>query len=423
VALTFASYGSGVRSLLAALAALCVVASAGAARGQEARVSLEEALRAARAAAPDLRIARAKQSVAAADVGVAGTYPNPSVAVATSTQAAKIGGTLSVPLVVLGQRGAAVDAARAEESTVILDTEVTWNDVRQAVVHAYVALWLADGVATARRDSASIETALESAVLQRVQVGAAPQLDALRVHAEKLRADADVLEATARVSVAAGELGRWMGLGQAVGLRAAGDPAVPDSPPPLASLVARLDASPAVRRERSDVRAAEARVARERALVRPNMTLDLGLDALDPTLLPPGAPAGAVPPVNYRAQLTVDVPLFNQRGAYIEREKAQGDVARARVAAAQVQAATELTAAYLSYEAASAQQHTLADSVVPAARGAAKATEDAYALGRAQLLAVLDAERALVDARVAALQAQAVRATAWADVEHSLGVP
>jgi outer membrane protein TolC len=36
---------------------------------------------------------------------------------------------------------------------------------------------------------------------------------------------------------------------------------------------------------------------------------------------------------------------------------------------------------------------------------------------------VLDAERALVDARVTALEAQAARASAWADVEHALGAP
>jgi cobalt-zinc-cadmium efflux system outer membrane protein len=207
-----------------------------------------------------------------------------------------------------------------------------------------------------------------------------------------------------------------MGLSDAGGLRTSGSLEVPDSAPPLNALLGRIDGSAAVRREQSDVRASEARVARERALVRPNMALDVGVDLLDPTLSPPNTP-------NYRAQISIDVPLFNQRGAYIDREKAQGDVARARVRAAHVQAAAELTAAYRTFEAATAQQRTLADSVVPAAQGAAKATEEAYSLGRAQLIAVLDAERALVDARVSALEAQASRAGAWADVEHALGEP
>jgi cobalt-zinc-cadmium efflux system outer membrane protein len=400
---------------------LLLLPPAVASAGEEA-VSLEGALRAAHRAAPDLVVARARVSVAHADVGIAGTYPNPSLIAGTSTQAAKLSAGASIPLVVLGQRGAAIDAARADEATVVLDAEVAWNEVRQATTHAYVALWLAGGVAAARRESASIEATLETAVVQRVQVGSAPELDALRVHAEKVRADADVLEATARMNAAASELGRWMGLSDGGGLRADGL-APPDTVPPLAALLGRLDASAPVRREQSDVRASAARVSHERALVRPGLALDVGLDAFDTSLLQQGAPRDAVPPINYRAQLTVDVPLFNQRGAYVERERALGDVARARVQAARVQAAAELTAAYRTLEAATAQQRTFAESVVPAAQGAARATEEAYALGRAQLVAVLDAERVLVDARVAALQAQAARADAWADVEHALGAP
>jgi cobalt-zinc-cadmium efflux system outer membrane protein len=409
---------------MGALVACAIGALAGPARADaELPLSLQDVLRAARRAAPDLLVARAQESVAHADVGIAGTYPNPSVAVGTSTQAAKISGTVSIPLVVLGQRGASIDAARAEEQTVVIDTQVAWNDVRQATIHAYVALWLADGMAEARRDSAAIEATLESAVVQRVQVGAAPEIDSLRVHAERLRADADVLAAGAQVTAAATELGRWMGLRDAGNLRTTASLEAPAAPPPLISLLGRLDASAPVRREQSDVLASEARVARERALVRPNLSLDLGADFLDPTLLPPGAPAGATPPVNYRGQLTIDVPLFNQRGAYIEREKAQGNVARARVRAAQVQSAAELTSAYRTFEAATAEHRTLADSVVPAAQSAATATQEAYSLGRAQLVAVLDAVRALVDARVSALEAQAARTVAWADVEHAVGAP
>jgi cobalt-zinc-cadmium efflux system outer membrane protein len=415
-----------VRSIGAALpwvVALALALCSTAARADgEVRISLDDALRAARSAAPDLMVARARQSVAHAEVGIAGTYPNPTFAAGTSTQAAKLSGTVSIPLIVLGQRGAAIDAARADESKVALDSQVTWTDVRQATVRAYVALWLAEGVAIARRDSAEIEATLESAVVQRVQVGAAPELDGLRVRAEKLRAQADLLEAVAEVTVSGAELGRWMGLTDGGGLRATGALSVPDAAPPLSTLLARLDVSASVRREQSDVLASEARVTRERTFVRPSLSLDLGMDAFDPSLISQGAPPGAEPPVNYRAQLTFDVPLFNQRGAYIEREKAQGDVARARVQAARVQGASELTAAYRTFEGATAQQRTLADSVVPAARAAARGTEEAYTFGRAPLLAVLDAERTLVDVGVSALRAQAARATAWADVEHALGV-
>jgi cobalt-zinc-cadmium efflux system outer membrane protein len=356
-------------------------------------------------------------------VGVAGTYPNPSVTVGSSSQAAKLSGTVSVPLVVFGQRGAAIDAARADEATVALQTRVAWNDVRQAVTHAYVTLWLAEGVATARRDAAAIQTTLESAVTQRVQVGAAPDLDALRVRAERTRAEADVIDADAQTLAAATGLARWIGVGDPAGLRTSTPPEQPDETPPLSTLLARIGASAPVRRDEAEARAADVRAERERALVRPTLGLDLGADFWDPTLLPPNAAPGATPPVNYRAQLTLDVPLFNQRGGHVDREKALREVALARANAERIQGAAELTASYWTFEAATARQRTIAASLLPAAETAAKATEDAYLLGRAQLLAVLDANRALIDARVTMLEARAARATAWADVEHAVGAP
>lgn len=394
---------------------LCATSAGWNAHAQsETRVSLDDALRAAKLAAPDLIVARAKERVAHAEIDVAGTYPNPTAVVATNTQSARFSGTLSVPLIVLGQRGAAIDAAQADEVTTTLDTVVTWSDVRQATRHAYVALWLAEGMAGARRDSAAIAAKLEGAVVERVQVGSAPEIDSLRVHAERLKADADVIEASARMIVAATELGRWMGKPDDEGLRAAAPVVMPDAAPTLASLLARLGGSAPVRREESDVKASEARVTRERALIRPSFQLDLGADVDDPTLNNQ---------TNYRAQLAFDLPLFNQRGGYVDCETAAGDVARARVQAARIQGIAELTAAYRTYEAATTQQRTLVDAVVPASQGAARATEDAYALGRAQLVAVLDAERALVEVRLAALDAEAARATAWADIEHAVGAP
>ncbi len=399
------------------LTGLLAALVAATAHAQQTRaISFDDAVRAARRAAPELMVAQARERAARAEVGIAGVYPNPTLIGGTSNQTAKLSATLSVPLVILGQRAAAIDAARADEATVAYDTRVTWNDIRQQTARAFIGLWLAEGVAQARGDSAAIEATLESSVIQRVQVGSSPEIDALRVHAEKLRTDADLQDAVAQVNAAGSALGRWMGLSDGNGLRATQPPVVPAAPPPLNELLARLGQSAPLQRELSDVRASEARVFRERALVRPLMTLDVGLDAFDPSLTYPNQP-------NYRAQLAVEVPIFNQRGPFIDRERAGGEIARARVQSERVQLAAELTAAYQLFEAASARQRTLVDTVVPAARQAAKAMEDAYALGRVPLVAVLDAERSLIETRLTALDSQASGASAWADVEHALGAP
>jgi outer membrane protein TolC len=403
-------------SLPATLVVVALVASASARAANEdprIEISYDDAVARAARIAPDVVVARSREAVASAEIGIAGTYPNPTVFGATSTQAAKFSGDLSVPLIVLGQRGAAERASRADYETVRVDTQVTVNDVRASAAHAFVLIWLAERMAEARADAATVTRKLEGAVMGRVDVGSSPAVEGLRVRAERLRADADAREAEQLVDAAASELGRWIGIIDGHALRAKGDPAVPEAPPSLGALALRVNNNPSARREDFDAWASEAHASRERALVRPAMTLNLGMDIADPTL----------PATNYRAQLGIDVPLFNQRGAYIEREEKAATVARARADAERRRLTADLVSAYRTFEAVSARRKALEEGVLPAAEAAANATEESYALGHAPLVAVLDAERARIDAHVSLLEAKAARANAWVDVMQAAGWP
>lgn len=374
------------------------------------RLSAAEALRRARGGAPELRVAREREGVARADVGVAGVLPNPTIIANTNTQTARLGITASMPLPVFGQRGATITASRADLQTARIDVEASWVDVRAAAGRAYVALWLAQELAIARREGSAISARFDDAVSARVQLGASPTVDGLRTKAERLRADADATQAEALVDAASGQLAFYLASDDA--LRADGEYVVPPDAPPLASLAGRLATSPFVRRENSDARAAEARADRERALIRPTPTLDVGADIGDPTL----------PTTNYRAQIAVEVPLLSWRGAQIDREKAAAAAARSRAAVELARGRAALVAAYYTFVAADARAKILREGVVAATDTAARATEESYALGRAQLVAVLDAQRARIDARVALAEAIASRAQAWIDIERAVGV-
>jgi cobalt-zinc-cadmium efflux system outer membrane protein len=416
------------RNALALSLALLAWPAALHAQPQTVGVTYRQALASARVAAPDLAVARGQEHIAEAEVGVAGVYPNPSFSVATSTQAARFSAGASIPLIIFGQRGAAMDASRAELATVRVETEAVYNDVRSATARAFIDLWLAQKTAAARADGAQVATRIEAAVVYLVEKGKSPETDSLRVHAERLRADADAQEAEGLVDVAASELSRWIGSPGEALLRAEGDPDVPVPPPPLSALAARLDGNPQIRREQADARAAEARADRERALVRPTLSLDLGFDAYDPTLVTPCTPqitvdCGGTPPVNYRAGLTLDVPLFNQRGPMIDRERAAADAARTRASAEHTRQLSALVAAYRTFLAVSARVKALDEAVVPAAEAAAARTEEAHTLGYAPLFAVLDAEKARIDAKITLLEARAARANAWVDVQHATGGP
>ncbi len=376
-------------------------------------ISYAEALLQAKRRAPSVAVIRASERVAEADSRTPGLYPNPTVSAGTSTQSARFTVAASVPLSVLGQRGAALAAGRAEYAVAQLDSKMSLVDLRATTGHAFVALWLAERSARAREDAARVSRRVESAVQSRVEVGSSPELEGLRAHAERLRADLDARSALAAVDAAAANLAIWIGVGFSVPLRVQGDPAVPDRIPDLNELSAHVAQTPSVQRALAELQAAQARAASERAQLRPLMTLDFGADFDDPTL--PGL-------TNYHAQLGVEVPLFNQRGPLIEREERRAEVARAQARAEQARLSAELIADYRTFSALTEQAATLAAEVLPAAASAAQATEESYTLGRAPLVAVLDAERARIDAEVALVESQGARANAWLDVERALGV-
>lgn len=400
-------------SLLHYAAVVCGLLVSASASAAETPIGYRESIALARTNAPDLAVARGRETVSRAEVGIAGIYPNPSLATGTSTLAAKLSVTATVPLVVFGQRGAAIRAGEADLATTKVETEVSWNDIRAATAHAFVTLWLAQRVAEERKRTADIARRLDDAVTQKFEAGAIPELDALRAHAERLRAEADVTEADETVNAAASELGRWVGAAPGASLRAAGDPDVPRVAPLLNDLLVRIPGHPGIRREASEVRAADARAARERALVRPTMLLDVGTDIGDPTL------SGA----NYRAQLAIEVPVFNARGPYVDRERAFAAVARARATAETTRLGASVESAYHSFLGASARSKALEEGVVPAADAAAVAAEAQYEAGRAPLVTLLEALRARVESRSALVDLKASRANAWIEVEHLTGAP
>src|SRR5579859_4005018 len=149
---------------------------------EPAGLTYADALALARRAAPDLAVARGREAVAAQEVRVAGVYPNPSVNAGTSTQTAKLSAGASIPLVIFGQRGAAMDASQAEAVTTHVETEMTWNDVRAQTAKAFVGLWLAERTAAAREGAAAIALRLDLAVAGRVELGASPPVEGLRAH-------------------------------------------------------------------------------------------------------------------------------------------------------------------------------------------------------------------------------------------------
>jgi cobalt-zinc-cadmium efflux system outer membrane protein len=318
---------------------------------------------------------------------------------------------VSVPLVVFGQRGAALRAGQAAADVAHQDTRATAADARASAQQAYVTLWTAERNAISLAQAAQLALNLEATVQARVEVGSAPAVEQLRARSERLRASMDAAVAAELVDASASELCVWIGLPIEARLRAADAPPIPQQPPALSQLLAKLPQSPALQRAQLEIRAAEARVASERAQIRPALSLDLSAEYFDPT----------VPSTNYIAQLGLEVPLFNQRGPMIERERWRTEGARFRLGAEQKARSSALLVAYRNFAAQARRQQTLVEGVLPAVRAAAQAAEESYGLGRTPLVSVLEARQASINAELDLVATEAARAQSWIEVEHLLG--
>jgi outer membrane protein TolC len=127
-------------------------------------------------------------------------------------------------------------------------------------------------------------------------------------------------------------------------------------------------------------------------------------------------------PDAYSVMLQVSVPWFSgRRSAEGERAATEADELRLSEAAARSAASFEEAEARARARSAKAQVAMLDGDVVPRAERTVAAMQGGYLAGQADLVALLDSERALLDARLSAIRQRAGLADAIADLRRALG--
>lgn len=388
------------------------------------QLTLEATLERVRAANPDLAEADARAAGAEARASAAGRLPppmanlaiwNPPIARPLAFDEANhtmIGLRQDIPLppkLSLRRKSqrAAAGAARAER----LDS---WSEVRGEATRTFVELWRVRRERDNHLEHVRIaKQALKTAEGQ-YAAGQGRQHDVLRAGLETARLHADIASIDQRIATAEAAMRALMDLPREAPLGAptlaASMPVIPE----LATLEARIAKSRAavVAAESSrDAAAAEVRLARaERWL--PDISI--------------GAEYWANPMERdgYAAMLMFTVPWFS--GMRRDQERAASADLAAAIAArrAVVNGATaELRDAHARAIAAAKVDAIYRDDIIPKAENARAATLTAYLGGGGALLELLDADRSLLDARLAADRARADAVAAHADLEVALGEP
>ena len=383
---------------------------------------LRQALALALVRSPELASASLDVRAAEARVLQAGLLPNPEA----ELEIEEFGGkgerrgfqgaetTLALgQLVELGhKRRRRVRVAALEGELAGWDYEATRLDVLTATAKGFVDVLAAQRQVALRRELVKLSEQVLRNVAERVEAGRVPPLEGLKaklavaISRVDLEKAARALEA-ARKSLAA----RWQSTSPAFE-RVGGELAVAARIPPAERLAERLAESPELARWPAELRQRQAQVALAKAEGVSDVTVGGGVAYFKET-----------DDAAFLLSLSFDLPVFDRNQGGIREAEIEAAKAEQERRAALATAHAALAEAHRELATAAAESHALQTEILPTAQAAFDAAMEGFRQGKSDYLDVLDAQRALFEARQEQIEALAAYHRAVADVERLVGRP
>ncbi|MCK0506494.1 TolC family protein [Aromatoleum anaerobium] len=375
---------------------------------------------------PAFAVDRAEADAARERVEPAGALPDPSFQVElmdftnrmrggpTTLVPGEVGETryrVIQPLPAWGKRELAERAAGARADQAEAARDAAWANMAAEIKAAWLRYYAADREAGLNRDALALLQSLEEITLSRYRLGLLPQQAVLRAQREITS------QRLALVGVEQRRRGTASALNALLGRAPGSALAAPQEPPPLpqavalAPLVERTRAThPAIAAEARGIDAA--RFERDRTWRDRYPDFSVGL-----TNNRPRGGEGS-----WDVMFEVMIPLQQSARRAREREAAlMVTAADQRRAAAEARLLGELGSAYAAFTSGHETLQLLRGTLTPQAEATRDATRAAFSTGRVDFDTVLEAERQLVDTRMALLQADVDTRLALAEIEKLAG--
>lgn len=380
---------------------------------ETAALGFTQALDAAYRNNPGLAAAGWNVDIAAGERRQAGVLPNPELSWETEDTRSASRTTsvqISQPIELGGKRGARIEVARRGQDIAALELEQQRNGLRADAILAFYG---------AVRSQARVDLAGESLHLAerglavaeaRIRAGKAAPVEALRAQVQRAEIRLELGRARAERQAAYQQLASVMGAARPEFERVQGELGTLPSPPPVASLYARLGETAELRLAARQVDQREASVALEKANRIPDLTISLGSQ--------------------YSAEdrerinlvgLSMPIPLFDRNQGTVQAATRRADQARDLRNAAELRLRSETRQALARWSSATTDIRAFEQSILPAAQRALESATRGFQMGRFAFLDVLDAQRTLIDSRGRYLQALAEATDAWASLERVYG--
>jgi len=382
-------------------------------------IGLLEALALALKYNPELRASGESVRAARARAKQACLLPNPELELAVEEfdrdgegfESAETAVVLGQRIELGGKRQCRKRVAEVEGELAVNDLDCMRLDVSAETMKRFTSVLAAQARLHLARSAVELADKTRNAVGERVNAGKEPPLQKTKSSAELEMVRMSALDAESSLDTARKKLAAMWGAKSARFKRVEGSlDGVPDQLPSLDSLRARIAVSPAFARTETEVRLSDAALAAAKAARVPDVEVSIGYlqyeeDGTDAMALAIGVP----------------LPFFDRNQGNVAA--AASDLAKANSGrlAAEVGMFVDLEEIYAELESAYRRVKTLRDKVLPAMEQSYASAYEGYEQGKFDFLDMLDAQRGLLEAREAMVEALAVCHAALADLQRITG--
>lgn len=344
---------------------------------------------------PNVPAMMAAMRAADARTDQAGARPNPSTVFETENVGLDYAGrgeaeiTLSIaqPIEVGTKRSLRIREADALRTVTQHEREQVLLDLRAELRRRFVVALARQERVTLLEENQRIAEETLSAVRELVRAGEVSPIEELKVDADLSIARADLEKATAELCIGRGALAAlWRGQEGDYG-PLLGALTIPRTLPEPEVVAGRLRDLPDLRRANAEIERREATVAVEKSLVRPDVTLSLGVRRFE-----------ASSDKALVAMVGLPLPIFDRRKGAIAAAFAERDRATFDRDAADVRLRNEAASALTRLRSAIADATRLQNDVLPKVQQVHASVDEGYRRGKFRLLDLLDARRSLTAA-------------------------
>lgn len=351
--------------------------------------SLQQVLEIAFNEHPSVRVAKAQEAAAIANVTTAKSFANPEVEVGAGPSRYRSGThetrnnwgvALSQPLEFSDVRSARREIAESNVSVASLNAEINQVELRAKVKQAFYQVLQRQDALRLVEDDRNLLQQIRERVKLRVDIGESPRYELIKADTEALAAERDYQAALVRVAEAKAYLQGLVSPSMSSDYVLMGELPMKRNLPAIESLREQISQSPYLRQVRAASQTADAKLRLEQNLRSPGLTVKAGIEQ-DPDL------------TSFRLGLAVPLPLWNQRQGQIAEASANINQVQAQLSDKELALNRDLESAYQRYLIAKNQLNSFETGLLSQAESVLKVAESAYRYGERGILEYLDAQR------------------------------